>query len=251
MRRPRHCHLIKLKPADPEQHGPGEAAERGGGRPAGGDAADAVQCGRRRARAWRRPWMICAPRPPGGREGRRDILVLSDRGVDRDQRADSVAAGDRGRAPPPDPRRHAHAGGAGDRNRRGPRSPSLLPADRLRGRGDQPVSGVRDAGRHAQGSGVWKARPARTSPWRRPSNNYTKAANKAILKVASKMGISTVQSYRGAQIFRGHRPGQSDVIDKYFTNTPSAASAAWAWTSSPANRWSGTAAASPPIPRGR
>src|SRR5207253_1356324 len=28
--------------------------------------------------------------------------------------------------------------------------------------------------------------------------NYIKAANKAILKVASKMGISTVQSYRGA-----------------------------------------------------
>jgi len=48
--------------------------------------------------------------------------------------------------------------------------------------------------------------------------NYTKAANKAILKVASKMGISTVQSYRGAQIFEAiglsHR-----LVDKYFTNT--------------------------------
>ncbi len=31
--------------------------------------------------------------------------------------------------------------------------------------------------------------------------NYIKAANKGIIKVASKMGISTVQSYRGAQIF--------------------------------------------------
>ena len=31
--------------------------------------------------------------------------------------------------------------------------------------------------------------------------SYIKAANKGIIKVASKMGISTVQSYRGAQIF--------------------------------------------------
>ncbi|MCY2951120.1 MAG: glutamate synthase large subunit, partial [Planctomycetota bacterium] len=50
--------------------------------------------------------------------------------------------------------------------------------------------------------------------------NYIKAANKAIIKVASKMGISTVQSYRGAQIFEAIGLGEQ-VIDKYFTNTPS------------------------------
>ncbi|HLL89918.1 MAG TPA: glutamate synthase large subunit, partial [Tepidisphaeraceae bacterium] len=50
--------------------------------------------------------------------------------------------------------------------------------------------------------------------------NYIKAANKAILKVASKMGISTVQSYRGAQIFEAIGLG-SDVIDRYFTGTAS------------------------------
>ncbi|HMB95363.1 MAG TPA: glutamate synthase central domain-containing protein, partial [Tepidisphaeraceae bacterium] len=50
--------------------------------------------------------------------------------------------------------------------------------------------------------------------------NYIKAANKAILKVASKMGISTVQSYRGAQIFEAIGLGES-VIDRYFTGTPS------------------------------
>jgi len=50
--------------------------------------------------------------------------------------------------------------------------------------------------------------------------NYTKAANKAILKVASKMGISTVQSYRGAQIFEAIGIAK-DVIDRYFTNTAS------------------------------
>ena len=31
--------------------------------------------------------------------------------------------------------------------------------------------------------------------------NYIKALNKGVLKVMSKMGISTLQSYRGAQIF--------------------------------------------------
>jgi glutamate synthase (NADPH) large chain len=50
--------------------------------------------------------------------------------------------------------------------------------------------------------------------------NFIKAANKAILKVASKMGISTVQSYRGAQIFEAIGLGE-EVIEKYFTNTAS------------------------------
>ena len=50
--------------------------------------------------------------------------------------------------------------------------------------------------------------------------NYIKAANKAILKVASKMGISTVQSYRGAQIFEAIGLGE-EVISKYFTGTAS------------------------------
>ena len=38
--------------------------------------------------------------------------------------------------------------------------------------------------------------------------NYVKALNKGILKVISKMGISTIQSYRGAQIFEADRPRQ-------------------------------------------
>lgn len=50
--------------------------------------------------------------------------------------------------------------------------------------------------------------------------NYIKAANKAILKVASKMGISTVQSYRGAQIFEAVGVAR-DVIDQYFAGTAS------------------------------
>ena len=50
--------------------------------------------------------------------------------------------------------------------------------------------------------------------------NYSKAVGKGILKVMSKMGISTVQSYQGAQIFEAVGIGR-EVIDKYFTNTAS------------------------------
>ncbi|GIW81553.1 MAG: glutamate synthase, large subunit [Gemmatales bacterium] len=50
--------------------------------------------------------------------------------------------------------------------------------------------------------------------------NYIKAVNKGVLKVMSKMGISTVQSYCGAQIFEAVGLNQ-DLIDKYFTWTPS------------------------------
>ncbi|MCI0455379.1 MAG: glutamate synthase large subunit, partial [Gemmataceae bacterium] len=49
---------------------------------------------------------------------------------------------------------------------------------------------------------------------------YIKAADKGVLKVMSKMGISTAQSYCGAQIFEAVGLNQ-DVIDKYFTWTAS------------------------------
>jgi glutamate synthase domain-containing protein 2/glutamate synthase domain-containing protein 3 len=50
--------------------------------------------------------------------------------------------------------------------------------------------------------------------------NYLKASAKGILKVMSKMGISTLQSYRGAQIFEAIGL-HSAVIDAYFTYTSS------------------------------
>ncbi|MGE3804616.1 MAG: glutamate synthase large subunit [Gemmataceae bacterium] len=50
--------------------------------------------------------------------------------------------------------------------------------------------------------------------------NYIKAINKGVLKVMSKMGISTVQSYCGAQIFEAVGLNK-DVVDKYFTWTAS------------------------------
>src|SRR5204862_1528043 len=48
--------------------------------------------------------------------------------------------------------------------------------------------------------------------------NYSKALGKGILKVISKMGISTYQSYCGAQIFDAVGL-QTDFVEKYFTGT--------------------------------
>ncbi|MGH8325268.1 MAG: glutamate synthase central domain-containing protein, partial [Steroidobacteraceae bacterium] len=50
--------------------------------------------------------------------------------------------------------------------------------------------------------------------------NYVKAATKGLVKVASKMGISAVQSYHGAQVFEAIGLRQ-DVIDEYFSGTSS------------------------------
>src|SRR4030095_4097255 len=46
--------------------------------------------------------------------------------------------------------------------------------------------------------------------------NYIKAVNDGLLKVFSKMGISTLQSYQGAQIFEIIGLNKA-VVDKYFT----------------------------------
>ena len=50
--------------------------------------------------------------------------------------------------------------------------------------------------------------------------NFAKAATKGVVKVMSKMGISAVQSYHGAQVFEAIGLRQ-DVIDEYFTGTAS------------------------------
>ncbi|MCG2711073.1 MAG: glutamate synthase large subunit, partial [Candidatus Omnitrophica bacterium] len=50
--------------------------------------------------------------------------------------------------------------------------------------------------------------------------NYNKALTDGILKILSKMGISTLRSYRGAQIFEALGLDE-ELIDKYFAGTPS------------------------------
>jgi glutamate synthase (NADPH) large chain len=62
--------------------------------------------------------------------------------------------------------------------------------------------------------GVVKAKPDKAR------KNYISAVVKGVVKVISKMGISTVQSYHGAQVFEaiGLR---AEVVERYFTGTPS------------------------------
>jgi glutamate synthase domain-containing protein 2/glutamate synthase domain-containing protein 1/glutamate synthase domain-containing protein 3 len=51
-------------------------------------------------------------------------------------------------------------------------------------------------------------------------SNYITAIGKGIFKIMSKMGISTIRSYTGAQIFEAVGLGD-ELIDAYFTGTPS------------------------------
>jgi glutamate synthase (NADPH) large chain len=55
---------------------------------------------------------------------------------------------------------------------------------------------------------------------RQAHRNYIKAASKGIIKVMSKMGISTVASYTGAQVFEAVGLSRQ-VVDEYFTGTVS------------------------------
>ena len=55
---------------------------------------------------------------------------------------------------------------------------------------------------------------------RQARRNFVKAASKGIVKVMSKMGVSTVASYTGAQIFEAVGLGR-DLVDEYFTGTVS------------------------------
>jgi glutamate synthase domain-containing protein 2/glutamate synthase domain-containing protein 1/glutamate synthase domain-containing protein 3 len=50
--------------------------------------------------------------------------------------------------------------------------------------------------------------------------NFIKAINKGLIKIMAKMGISTIQSYRGAQIFEAIGLNKA-FVDKYFTSTAS------------------------------
>ncbi len=133
----------------------------------------------------------------------------------RDPRADPGAARHRGRAPPPDPRGHPL---------------QVRPRHRDRARRARCTTSPCC-------SATAPARSTRTSRSRRLDDmirqgllpgldhktavkNYIKALNKGVLKVISKMGISTIHSYRGAQIFEAIGLGQA-FVDRYFTWTAS------------------------------
>jgi len=59
-----------------------------------------------------------------------------------------------------------------------------------------------------------------TLSFKEAEKNFLKACHKGLYKIISKMGISTIQSYCGAQIFEAVGLGQ-ELVDKYFTATPS------------------------------
>ncbi len=50
--------------------------------------------------------------------------------------------------------------------------------------------------------------------------NFVKSVNKGVIKICSKMGISTIRSYLGAQIFEAIGINE-EIVEKYFTRTPS------------------------------
>ena len=52
------------------------------------------------------------------------------------------------------------------------------------------------------------------------TRSYKAAIEKGLLKIMSKMGISVIDSYRGAQIFEAIGIS-SELIEKCFTGTPS------------------------------
>ncbi len=55
--------------------------------------------------------------------------------------------------------------------------------------------------------------------------NFIKATRKGLFKITAKMGISTIQSYRGAQVFETVGLGEK-LVERYFTGTPSRVSGA-------------------------
>ena len=58
------------------------------------------------------------------------------------------------------------------------------------------------------------------NPFEKSIKNYITGVMHSILKIMAKMGISTIQSYNGAQIFEIIGLND-DIVSKYFTNTPS------------------------------
>ncbi len=59
-----------------------------------------------------------------------------------------------------------------------------------------------------------------SSPYSQARKNYIESINKGLKKIISKMGISTLRSYFGAQLFEAIGIS-NEVIDKYFQKTPS------------------------------
>ncbi|MDR1092602.1 MAG: glutamate synthase large subunit [Clostridiales bacterium] len=64
------------------------------------------------------------------------------------------------------------------------------------------------------------ARGSVSVPYEKAEKAYIATVTKSIVKIISKMGVSTIRSYHGAQVFEALGIGRT-VIDRYFTGTPS------------------------------
>jgi glutamate synthase (NADPH/NADH) large chain len=137
-----------------------------------------------------------------------NILILSDRNVDAGRVAIPALLACSGVHHASGAQGPAHQHRPGGRYRFRPRNPSLRPARRLRRRGRVPLAGPGDH------QGLLRRRLQESQ------KKYVKAVGKGLNKVMSKMGISTYQSYCGAQIFEAVGLN-SDFIRSYFTGTVS------------------------------
>jgi glutamate synthase (NADPH) large chain len=90
----------------------------------------------------------------------------------------------------------------------------------LEGAPSNSAAGNRAAGNRAAGNGAAGHGPERLVSPDRAEKNLIKALGKGLLKIMSKMGVSTVASYTGAQIFEAIGLGE-DVIATCFTGTAS------------------------------
>ena len=115
----------------------------------------------------------------------------------------------------------ARAGRARRRGRRRLRHPPLRLPHRLRRRGGPPLAraGHGRVDLRRGGSAEEADRDAAASPTE-AVERYRAAAEKGLLKILSKMGISTLSSYCGAQIFEALGLGR-EVIDAAFSGTAS------------------------------
>jgi glutamate synthase (NADPH/NADH) large chain len=82
------------------------------------------------------------------------------------------------------------------------------------------ASAVNPYGVFATISDLVKKEEIKNVRYMKAEDNYIKAVNKGLLKVLSKMGTSTLRSYRGSQIFEAVGLGR-ELIDAYFTGTDS------------------------------
>jgi glutamate synthase (NADPH/NADH) large chain len=146
-------------------------------------------------RAWRGAGHHAVRARRSAVRGGYNIIILSDR-MSAGPHPDPGAAGNGCGAPPPDPQGPAHLGRPGGGNRRSARSAPFLRV--WQAMAPKPSTPIWPSKRWP--TCTEEAVPGRSRRYE-VVERYIKSIDKGLLKVMSKMGISTYQSYCGAQIF--------------------------------------------------